>query len=174
MCPQSNCPVNSLRGGILDLFAPDWTQPVRIECFGDEIESIRQFDIQTQRSVAPLDSVEITLLDNVAGDTESLLSFLDPNCLLILIEPDEIQRNGRQFLERHDDSTALDSIADVQTRWARFRIASLHRLAAGSWDNTLRLDVEPLEAFQGDSTEVRMQIDQASSDGDAIVVASRR
>ena len=34
----------SIRGGILDVFSPDQEQPVRIEFFGDEIESIRRFD----------------------------------------------------------------------------------------------------------------------------------
>ena len=35
----------SPRGGILDIFAPDWYDPVRIEFFGDEIESIRRFEV---------------------------------------------------------------------------------------------------------------------------------
>src|SRR5262249_46126705 len=35
----------SLRGGIMDVFAPDADDPVRIELFGDEVESIRRFDV---------------------------------------------------------------------------------------------------------------------------------
>ena len=42
----------SVRGGIVDIFAPDWDWPVRVEFFGDEIESIRRFDISSQRSLA--------------------------------------------------------------------------------------------------------------------------
>ena len=45
----------SLRGGILDIFAPDAEDPVRIELFGDEVESIRRFDVATQRSLATLE-----------------------------------------------------------------------------------------------------------------------
>jgi transcription-repair coupling factor (superfamily II helicase) len=41
----------SIRGGILDVFSPEQTQPVRIEFFGDEIESIRRFDPESQRSI---------------------------------------------------------------------------------------------------------------------------
>jgi len=44
----------SLRGGILDVFSPEARCPVRIELFGDEVESIREFDANTQRSVGPL------------------------------------------------------------------------------------------------------------------------
>ncbi len=41
----------SLRGGIFDVFPAEASRPVRIEFFGDEIESIRQFDVESQRSV---------------------------------------------------------------------------------------------------------------------------
>ncbi|MDP9170250.1 MAG: transcription-repair coupling factor [Acidobacteriota bacterium] len=44
----------SIRGGILDVFSPDQAQPVRIEFFGDEIESIRRFDPESQRSIHKL------------------------------------------------------------------------------------------------------------------------
>jgi transcription-repair coupling factor (superfamily II helicase) len=45
------------RGGIVDLFPPTLVRPVRIEFFGDEIESIRTFDPETQRSLNPVESV---------------------------------------------------------------------------------------------------------------------
>ncbi len=44
----------SIRGGILDVFSPEQEQPVRIEFFGDEIESIRRFDAESQRSIHKL------------------------------------------------------------------------------------------------------------------------
>jgi transcription-repair coupling factor (superfamily II helicase) len=44
----------SIRGGILDVFSPEQEQPVRIEFFGDEIESIRRFDPESQRSIHKL------------------------------------------------------------------------------------------------------------------------
>lgn len=49
----------SLRGGILDIFPPHLEKPVRLEFFGDQIESIRVFDADSQRSVEPLRTVEI-------------------------------------------------------------------------------------------------------------------
>ncbi len=53
----------ALRGGICDVFPPDAVAPVRIELFGDEVESIREFDVATQRSLAACQQVGITLLD---------------------------------------------------------------------------------------------------------------
>src|SRR6185437_10726046 len=41
----------SRRGGICDVFPPDATDPVRLEFFGDEVESIRTFSVGTQRSL---------------------------------------------------------------------------------------------------------------------------
>ena len=46
----------SIRGGIVDVFSPEASHPVRIELFGDEIESIRRFDVESQRSVLKLES----------------------------------------------------------------------------------------------------------------------
>ena len=45
----------TLRGGILDVYSPETERPVRIDFFGDEIESIRTFDPDTQRSSSTLD-----------------------------------------------------------------------------------------------------------------------
>ena len=50
----------ALRGGILDVYPPESETPVRVELFGDEVESIRKFDPQTQRSAVAVD--EIVLL----------------------------------------------------------------------------------------------------------------
>lgn len=50
----------SVRGGILDVFPPESTKPVRVEFFGDLIESMRRFDVDTQRSV--LKVTDCTLL----------------------------------------------------------------------------------------------------------------
>jgi transcription-repair coupling factor (superfamily II helicase) len=48
------------RGGIIDVFSPESPRPVRIELLGDNVESVREFDPRTQRSVAPV--VRTTLL----------------------------------------------------------------------------------------------------------------
>ena len=47
------------RGGLLDVYSPDQELPIRIEWFGDEIESIRRFDLNSQRSVESVQYVEI-------------------------------------------------------------------------------------------------------------------
>jgi transcription-repair coupling factor (superfamily II helicase) len=50
--PQVEAPGQfAVRGDIVDFFSPAHDQPIRIELFGDEVESIRPFDIETQRSI---------------------------------------------------------------------------------------------------------------------------
>src|SRR6202046_3883188 len=46
----------TIRGGILDVYSPEMDRPVRIDFFGDEIESIRKFDPDTQRASSQMDS----------------------------------------------------------------------------------------------------------------------
>ncbi|HUB19952.1 MAG TPA: transcription-repair coupling factor [Acidobacteriaceae bacterium] len=61
------------RGGILDVYSPETDRPVRFEFFGDEIESIRKFDPETQRSAAPLDEARLLPLTETPV-TERLLA----------------------------------------------------------------------------------------------------
>ena len=61
------------RGGILDVYSPEADRPVRFEFFGDEIESIRKFDPETQRSAAPLDEARLLPLTETPL-TERLLA----------------------------------------------------------------------------------------------------
>jgi len=49
----------AVRGGILDVFPATADLPVRVEFFGDEIDAIRQFEVQSQRSTASLETVEV-------------------------------------------------------------------------------------------------------------------
>ena len=55
----------TLRGGILDVYSPEVDRPVRIDFFGDEIESIRRFDPDTQRSASTLDEALLLPLTEI-------------------------------------------------------------------------------------------------------------
>jgi transcription-repair coupling factor (superfamily II helicase) len=55
----------SIRGGIVDVWSPGQEQPVRLEFFGDEIDSIRGFDPDTQLSTRQLSSIEIVPMREV-------------------------------------------------------------------------------------------------------------
>lgn len=76
----------AVRGGIIDVFPFSGEYPIRLEFFGDEVESIREFDASSQRSISFLNEVKIvpdlSNLPDVSKD--SLLSYFDKNTLIVL------------------------------------------------------------------------------------------
>ncbi len=81
----------AVRGGILDVFPLTEEMPVRIELWGDEVDSIRTFDIESQRSVENLDEVSIYPAAELMGEEEKRVSFLDyfpkKDSIIFLDEP---------------------------------------------------------------------------------------
>jgi len=70
----------ALRGGILDVYSPEMDRPVRIEFFGDEVESMRKFDPASQRSSNPVEEVvllplaETPVTEEILGAIHTRLS----------------------------------------------------------------------------------------------------
>ena len=85
------------RGGILDVYSPESDRPVRIEFFGDEIETIRKFDPETQRSQSGLDETELLPLTETPV-TERLLAAVHG-------------RLSRQRVEGEDEEMAAEFAA---------------------------------------------------------------
>ena len=85
------------RGGILDVYSPEADRPVRIEFFGDEIETIRKFDPETQRSQSGLDETQLLPLTETPV-TERLLAAVHA-------------RLSRQRIEGEDEEMAAEAAA---------------------------------------------------------------
>src|SRR5438094_5581464 len=62
----------SVRGGIVDIFSPLMRNPVRIEFFGDSVDSIREFDLDDQRSRGPVQRIDILPMQEVVISREML------------------------------------------------------------------------------------------------------
>ena len=63
----------SLRGGILDIFPPNAENPVRIEFWGDEIDTINGFDVLSQRRTDPLERITLTPCTEILFDSADIL-----------------------------------------------------------------------------------------------------
>ncbi|MBI1387879.1 MAG: transcription-repair coupling factor [bacterium] len=108
----------SIRGDIIDIYSFSYPDPVRIELWGDEIDSIRRFNVSDQRSIDRLDEAvfypgaEDPLLRKALERGESLqpLPCLFDNALTVLLEPEEIEREAdsltRLVDKRYRDETA--------------------------------------------------------------------
>jgi transcription-repair coupling factor (superfamily II helicase) len=66
----------AIRGGILDVYSPESDRPVRVEFFGDEVESMRKFDPASQRSSNPVDEALLLPLTETPV-TEELLGAIN-------------------------------------------------------------------------------------------------
>ncbi|HEX8898514.1 MAG TPA: transcription-repair coupling factor, partial [Chthoniobacterales bacterium] len=78
----------AVRGGIIDLFSWQAPRPIRIEYFGDDIESLREFDVDTQTSVRNLQSVEI-LLEAAEQQAAVVGDYVAADHLRLAIEPED-------------------------------------------------------------------------------------
>ena len=67
----------ALRGGILDIFTTEAVNPVRIEFWGDEVDSISFFDAETQRRTDSLDSIDVTPACEVVIRNENLKEIIE-------------------------------------------------------------------------------------------------
>lgn len=70
----------SVRGAIIDIFPVQADKPVRIELFGDEIDTVNEFDIDTQRRTEALDKVEISPASEILYDSGELADKIEELC----------------------------------------------------------------------------------------------
>ncbi len=131
------------RGGILDVYSPESDRPVRIEFFGDEIETIRKFDPETQRSQSGLDETELLPLTETPV-TEHLLAAVNA-------------RLSKQRVETEDEEmaseTAIAGGVSVFPGWEFFAVV------AGAEKSLLSL-VPRCALFVDEPAMVRNQIDR--------------
>ena len=160
----------SIRGGIMDIFAPDWFDPVRVEFFGDEIESLRRFEIASQRSLGTLEEIELTILPSGIHERAHFSDYLPPQSWFLLIEPMELEQQGRHYLERLDRPAELHDVSSVLREAFRFPSVAASAVAAGSLETTCRLKIESVERFSGDINRIREELDDAGAGQEVFVV----
>lgn len=160
----------SVRGGIVDLFPPDAQEPIRIEWFGDQVESLRQFEVSTQRSLHCLDTVEITGVQLGDSGRACLMDYLPRNTWVVLVEPGQLEQAGQQYLQRVQKPEKNDTYFDAFQRLIRFPSITLSAVAVSSWETTCRLKIESVERFTGDIHRVREELDTTGSDQQVYLV----
>jgi transcription-repair coupling factor (superfamily II helicase) len=164
----------SARGGILDVFPTDASDPVRIEFFGDQLESIRPFDVESQRSLDRWTSVTLTAA--LALDDADLAGFghavdyFPAGTWVALVEPSDLRDEGRHYLQRLGDERGLFTVEQSFERLIRLPTIAIATLAAGSLEATCHLRVESIERFSGELTKVKAELDSAAA-GESVLIA---
>jgi transcription-repair coupling factor (superfamily II helicase) len=95
----------SSRGGIIDVYPINSQNPVRIEFFDNEIDSLRLFEKDSQRSIKNIAQIDILpLLPSESGDKPALfLSYLQNNATVIFDEPARIREELRKIVKENPD-----------------------------------------------------------------------
>ncbi|MCJ7789836.1 MAG: hypothetical protein MUP69_06575, partial [Candidatus Atribacteria bacterium] len=99
----------SNRGGIIDFFPVTSENPLRLELFGDQIESIRYFNSNTQRSILKLNNYTLLPSRELIADGSSnynystIFDYLPSDLIVLLNEPEVIREKAEKFQEEVED-----------------------------------------------------------------------
>lgn len=170
----------ALRGGILDIFASTEVDPVRVEFFGDQIESIRQFEVGNQRSVRTVQTMRITLPPDAAKaqlkDTVNFISHLPTDTIIALEEPLEIVEIARTILDRLGNPVGHYPMKAVMQLAAGFAQLHLSRFPLATVDESYAFSVacEALPTFEAKATDAVQQLVDLARDSRVVVYCDNR
>jgi len=159
----------SRRGGIVDLFPWDWELPVRMELFGDQIESLRAFDPGTQRSQHVLQEIDLTAIAPGQPMRGQFIDYLPEGTWVVLAELLHIEEEGRHYLERAAATQQHHGLRGTLERLYRHPSVAASALAPASLEAVCRLKTESVERFSGELQRVREEL-EGMAQGDEVVV----
>lgn len=192
----------TVRGGIVDIFPAEAERPVRLELFGDSVESLREFDPNTQRSVRPIEHVtlpplvEQPLNDMIGGNGNTSagsgnssrrhsLFDLQEDTVILLDEPAALEETSRAFLDgalESLDSTASNSgeilsahylIDDWETQLSRHPRLELEHLGLSREDSEARtIQTQPATRFHGNVPAFMAEARERIAGGERVLLAA--
>ncbi|MBO4724326.1 MAG: transcription-repair coupling factor [Bacteroidaceae bacterium] len=164
----------ALRGSILDVFSFSSEYPLRIDFFGDDIDSIRQFSVDTQLSTDKKESVVIVPdMDKVEGAQVSLMDFLPADAVLavkdLLLIADRMTTVSREVADseslvarmrqldaqkdngndpvKPDDMPSLLTAQDFLRKTTEFRVVEFGNKPTNVTASTITFDTTPQPLF---------------------------
>ncbi|MCX7877786.1 MAG: transcription-repair coupling factor [Ignavibacteria bacterium] len=153
----------SVRGGIIDIYAENTSLPLRIEFLGDTIDSIREFDPVTQRSVSSFTEAEILppeklLLDDKGSDM--LLNFLNDSVIFVIDEPDLVNTESQKVISSSKSkiyisaftASKTESISEDEKR--NLKEINLNSLPQPSFASNFKLCLNNLKELEAKLYEV--------------------
>ena len=154
----------SVRGGLVDVFPLNSSEPYRIEFFDDEIDTIRQFNLATQLSVNKVDAITIMPFGGVAEKSHNkmFVDFLPEKSCVFLDEPLKTREEClRLFKENPEDKGKLFSWEEVLAELGKFNLfylaLLLHNLHNDGLSQIISVKVSGAASYQ-------KQMDMLASD----------
>ena len=168
----------SIHGGILDIFPPTESDPIRIELFGDEVESIRSFDVESQRRLNDLQSVPLTATrpvqlpsvdrqapidaeqSSLFRDGESLIDSLPAQTMVVLSDMQQSISEGKLYLQRLANPVGMYGVDATMARLVEFPSVTIDALGADSFETTCHLKIEQLERLSGSRQDALIELSE--------------
>ncbi|MEM6674965.1 MAG: transcription-repair coupling factor [Planctomycetota bacterium] len=159
----------SLRGDILDIYPFASEEPLRIEMFEEEIESLRTFDPVEQRSTATHDEIEVCLASDAGGvedgDGVPLSDLVDPDALVVRVEPLRIdERASGLKIRSPQHERALLGLDSAQ---AKRRILEIQSLPG----EDVSLDTRSVQGLSGGVSATAPELEALAKEGARVIVA---
>ena len=152
------------RGDIVDIFALGETSPFRVQFLDDEIESIRRFDVSTQRSSESVSAVDVPAASAQTGphgyETTDLLAYLPNEAVVVLDDPAAIAEMGETFVRRLGSPEGLFDVTAILERVDAFVQIHLSRFGAAATESeeTFHFDVKSLTRFEGEPDDALAEL----------------
>ena len=160
------------RGGIVDIYAGDMPDPVRVEWFDDEIESIRRFDLGTQRSLESLTEVTLLAAKPSAKSNSTLLDYLPDNFVSFLYEPTVIQHTTDAFLHRVPFPERFHPAAEVLAKLQQHAFVLGYQIAASGYQgDLLRVPIGDVQRYTAELETLAKDVDKAAAKRPTLLVA---
>ncbi|SFL88944.1 transcription-repair coupling factor [Pelosinus propionicus] len=118
----------SARGGIVDIFPISSKAPIRLELFGDEVDSLREFDLASQRSMHGLEQVDILPLSEIekSGTPTVFLSYLPAVSTIVFDETARIREQmGKLVKENPEIKKSTFTWSDIVAAAVRYNVLYL-------------------------------------------------
>jgi transcription-repair coupling factor (superfamily II helicase) len=183
----------SVRGGVVDFYPAGARQPIRLEFIGDNIETLRTYDPDTQRSIEPIDQAHVVPLQELLLDEEvpdrsaTFIDYLaDQHPTIFVSEPDEVRATfvkQREHIEASyaervrkneralEPSAIVASWEDVEP--ALTSATGLETLALGVEGEVRHVATQPAMEFAGRVPDWVAELRTARQGGETVVFVAR-
>ena len=145
----------SRRGGIVDVFSAAHDEPVRVEFFGNEIESVRFFDPESQLTTVTATNARATAL-RAAKSEVSVLEYLPENAIILLEDPHALRlRSLRLQAEMAEYVASVDETRDLPIDESVTPLVEWPRIEHGI-DRFRKIQLEPFGHGEDDRQEAQL------------------
>lgn len=180
----------AVRGGIVDIYLPgEFEQSgeqvgltVRIDFFGDQIESIKQFDLDTLGSKKPMESIRIMDLKGQlpeTGESTHVFSYFPADTIVVLWAPLEIAEQAKSYFDRLPEVKGiypLEAVLRLSSQFTRLELSqfgesavALPSFVGGKEIPNFRLPIGSLLKFESESLKALAELAELAKTHDVTV-----